>query len=134
MMFMNVVVGVFVSSAVRRASHFDQEQRHGVAEEIRLVMHTADGGIDDDTRDGKVSKDELTSFLASPFNTDKLASLGLEVPEVLAVFQLLAGNGKDGVDVDELSRGCARFTRPVRSVDIVPLLLNTKKVLYGMFA
>jgi len=123
-LFLNVVIGVFVDSAVRRSKKHEVENKYDEAKRFRNLLSQAEL----DSADGAVSKAEFLQFLNTPFGNEQLMSLGLEIAEALGVYELLDKEGKHIVNIDDLASACARFTQPSRSADNVSLLLALKKI------
>jgi len=124
LLFLNVVTGVFVNSAVQRSRKHEVENKTDEAENIRSLLRKAEL----ENADGLVSKEEFLKFLTSPYGKGQLMSLGLENAEALGIYELLDKENNKQVNIDELASGCARFTQPVRSADNVSILLAIKKI------
>jgi len=123
-LFMNVVTGVFVDSALKRAKRHEVENKYDEAEMFKCMLKKAELM----NVDSLVSKTEFLEFLKTPYGTDQLTALGLETAEALGIYELLDKDGKHNVNIDVLAGGCARFTQPVRSADSVAMHLAMKKI------
>jgi hypothetical protein len=124
LLFLNVVTGVFIDSALKRSKMHEVENKSDEADTIKDMLRKAEL----ENTDGLVSKEEFLAFLATPYGKEQLTMLGLENAEALGIYELLDKNGCHKLDIDELASGCSRFTQPMRCADHIALLLAVRKM------
>jgi len=121
--FLNAVTATFVESAFHTAKFHEKERNDLEAHKMKMALTLAD-----QDGDGTVTRDEFLKHLDSYEMKKTLDVLQLDRAEAVGIFELLDMNQSGVVQLDALTRGCERFTRPVRSVDSVAVLLASRRM------
>merc|ERR1712061_203548 len=86
-------------------------------------------GDADQDHSGMVTTEELEHLLENPRSRATFRNLGIHVSEARGLFTLLDADSSGAVDICELINGCTRVSGQARSVDVVTLLFENRKVL-----
>jgi len=121
--FLNAVTATFVESAFTTAKLHEKERNELESHKMKLALALAD-----QDGDGTVTREEFLKHLDTYDMKKTLEVLELDRAEVVGIFELLDMHQCGVVPLDALTRGCERFTRPVRSVDSVAVLLASRRM------
>jgi len=125
----NVLTGIFVehtqkvSRRDRDALTMEQRRKESnVAAQLRrLVMEM------DSNRDGKITWEELVSYLRDDKVATFLASIGLDIQDAEVFFKMLSDiSDSEEVDMDTFVHGCLRMKGNATSIDMQSLAYETK--------
>merc|ERR1712151_341896 len=107
---MNVVTGVFVSSAMAAA----EDEKHDI-----LLQQLSDLFFDlDMDGSGGVTAEEFQAHAQHPTMVTFLKRLDLCPADVNLVFSILDKDGSGEIDAEELVTGCLRLVVPTKSFDL----------------
>mmetsp|Transcript_21677 Transcript_21677/g.50684 ORF Transcript_21677/g.50684 Transcript_21677/m.50684 type:complete len:783 (+) Transcript_21677:100-2448(+) len=131
---MNVVTGVFVSTAIHVAQ---QDKESLIQEEIRnkewylkqmrQVFHEVDTN-----ESGTLSLEEFEEALQDERVVAYLNAMSLDFADVKTLFVLLDRDTNGTIDIDEFFAGCLRFKGEARSIDIAKLQYELEWVMYNL--
>eukprot|EP00927_Polykrikos_kofoidii_P021161 TRINITY_DN20127_c0_g1_i1.p1 TRINITY_DN20127_c0_g1~~TRINITY_DN20127_c0_g1_i1.p1 ORF type:complete len:700 (-),score=96.91 TRINITY_DN20127_c0_g1_i1:135-2234(-) len=128
----NVVTASFVESALLLAKKNEDDMKTHVSNELRFSLARELGFQEKQIT--SVTWEMMADFLRKPEITSQLIDLELDYSEVRDIFDLCDVTGTNTVNAAELSQACARFTRPVRCVDFLTILLTLRTILQECWA
>eukprot|EP00930_Biecheleria_cincta_P034132 TRINITY_DN23608_c0_g1_i2.p1 TRINITY_DN23608_c0_g1~~TRINITY_DN23608_c0_g1_i2.p1 ORF type:complete len:620 (+),score=123.57 TRINITY_DN23608_c0_g1_i2:31-1860(+) len=114
---MNVITGIFVSTAMKAAK--DDQDKIGIAflEELFDKM--------DERKTGKVGWDDFQKHLNTMHMQELFKSIDLDPSEADCVFKLLDLDGSGELQFSEFLNGCLRLRGPAKALDVLLLLRET---------
>jgi len=118
---LNVVTGVFVDSAVQSSTK-DQEDDF-VLRMRELYNKTNLNG------DGRLTWGAFELQLQKQDVAEYFQNVGINVSEAKSLFELLDVHDSGEIDADEFVMGCLRLRGPAKSVDLVTLMYDNKRML-----
>jgi len=133
---MNVVTGVFVSTAINVAQ---QDKDSLIQEEIRnkerylKQMRQVFREVDTN-QSGTLSMEEFEEALRDERVVAYLNAMDLDFTDVKTLFILLDRDTNGTIDIDEFFAGCLRFKGDAKSIDIAKLQYELEWVMYNIAA
>lgn len=128
---LNVVTGVFVSSAMEAAAadrdnviQEEMSRQNSYVNDIKRMFHEADKD-----RSGTVSASEFESHLNDNRVKAYFNALELDVTEARGLFRLLDLDESGHVDIDEFVVGCMRLKGQAKSIDVATLMYENKRMM-----
>eukprot|EP00931_Biecheleriopsis_adriatica_P081968 TRINITY_DN55338_c0_g1_i1.p1 TRINITY_DN55338_c0_g1~~TRINITY_DN55338_c0_g1_i1.p1 ORF type:complete len:301 (-),score=57.65 TRINITY_DN55338_c0_g1_i1:208-1089(-) len=125
-----IITAIFLKETMDAASR--DANMMTVEQEIKRTSdlnHLADlFNAADSSGDGELSSEEFNQFLKNPKVVAAFGSLELDLHEGIAMFHLL-DNGDGIVTFEEFVQGVSRLKGQARSLDVVALQVEMKKVL-----
>lgn len=127
---LNVVTGVFVENARNTALHDRDVQVHEQLYSQRMYNKSLLKIFDevDVDCDGRVSQEDLERHLGDEKVSAYLSSLGLTGVEARRLFKLLDVAEAGSVDAEEFVNGCMCLRGNAKTLDVVALMMEQKKI------
>jgi len=128
-----VITGVFLHETFKVAASDDElmiiqkqrlKKKH--SQKMRLLLEEADMG-----GDGKVGWFEFKNIMEEPRVKTWLSAMELDVRDIRAFFDML-DDGDHEIDLNELIDGVSRLKGNARSLDMVTLLYDTRRIITSM--
>jgi len=126
---LNVVIAIFVESALDSAHHYKDllitenlQQRQLFCKHLRSVFHAID--IDNS---GALEMDEVEQFLKDPTLNQYLQSIDVFPNDARALFRLLDTDGSGEIDLEEFTEGCLRLKGDAKSFDVHCMIYENKR-------
>lgn len=110
---MNVITGIFVSTAMHQASRAARDKDIGKAEDLFLQLNV--------DRDSTLRLDEFVDFVGSPQAERFLATQKIKKRDAELLFGLLDKDGSGDISMHEFISGCMQLKEQVRLVDVLYL-------------
>jgi len=85
-------------------------------------------GLLDTSGDGSVSWDELASIQDNPELRTWMQALDLDVYDLKGLFKMLDVDGNQSITLDELIESAPRIKGPAKSVDVLSVLAQIRKI------
>lgn len=127
---LNIITGVFVDTAIKSAqadrSEVIQEAVHKEDEAIKDVKAFFE--LTDLDKNGSLTLDELRVQLERQVMRKHLATLGVEVSDAISIFRLLDIDKSGEITMEEFVFGCMQMKGSARSVDMVSLIHEHKRL------
>jgi len=127
---LNVVTGIFVDSAMSSAMNDrntviqEEMMREGYyVNALKKIFAEADADAS-----GAMTQEEMCSYLADKRVQAYMHTLGMSVSEAQGLFHLLDIDSRGVIDVHEFIMGCLRLKGEAKSIDVVTLMYENKKV------
>merc|ERR1740121_432645 len=127
----NIITGIFVDVAIQGAQN-DREE--AISEELHSKKNTAwrlktiFKEADTDCS-GAITFEEFERHLSDRRVRAHLASLGLEVDKAEGLFRLLDMDDSGSIGLEEFVIGCMRLKGGAKSIDLVTLMYENKRLL-----
>merc|ERR1719464_1911837 len=126
---MNVLRGIFLHETFKVASSDDElmmmQQQRKVKKHVEKMQKLFAEA--DDSGDGYLSRSEFEEILSDPRVKSWLAAMELEVRDAELVFELV-DDGDHRISAEELVRGFARLKGTARSLDMVTVMHELRRV------
>merc|ERR1712232_1507639 len=119
----NTVVAMFVDSCLQAAGQVKIRSLHDARRHLSLGFNSANLA-----KDGEVTLTDFVGFLDNIHMREHLMAMELTLSEAKGIFHLLDADGKGRCDVHEVLYACEKFSRPVRSVDFVSVLVAIQRL------
>lgn len=128
---LNIITGMFVETAINSV-HNDRnevimEEMRAENSRVKKLKRIFDEA--DVEHRGLLRYAELDRILLDPKTHALLRSMGLEVDEAQGIYPLLDPTHKGEVSIEEFVVGCLRLLGGAKSVDLVTLLYENKKMM-----
>merc|ERR1719329_295761 len=138
---LNIVTGVFVENSTSMASQDldlviedKLESNEEVVRKLRDLFGEFEEVSGEFERSGCVTEEIFEKLLEHERMRVYFQAMGIEVDEAHGLFQLLDADSKGVVNLDEFVMGCLRLRGDARTVDVVTLMYENKRVISSVAA
>lgn len=131
---LNVLTGVFCDAAMKAAQADTQMRMDDMKDEARKCLKTlrrcfAEADTDSS---GFLSKSEFEAVVTHPTAHVEMESLGIDVEDATELFECLDPDRTNMISIDDFIFGCMKVKGGAKSVDIVTLLLDSRRLKSSM--
>jgi len=127
---LNIINGIFVDYAISSVQNDRDEVIHAqltsdesISRQLRDIFKQADCD-----GSGSLSLDELETHLSDPKVIKHFGLLGIEISEARSMFKLLDLSRSGNIGVDEFVFGCMRIKGAAKTVDLLTLMYENKRM------
>jgi len=127
---LNVLTGVFCDAAMQAAQkdrdnmiQAQMDDRNSMFQDLSKVFEIADKD-----HSGTMEQGEFKEMLKDEQILSTLAAIGIKASEAEGLFDLLDDDNSGQVDILEFVSGCVRINGEAKSVDLITLLYENKKI------
>eukprot|EP00439_Symbiodinium_sp_Y106_P012827 s3066_g1.t2 len=128
---LNVVTGVFVNTAIERASA-DKEIASLKALQKRNEQMQALQSVFEEMNQDRGSEQLKVEDIEAAVNVDKLdtvlESLGISTDDVKTLFSLIDADGSGSIDLQEFVSGCMQLHGPAKSMQMAKMSYENKRI------
>lgn len=128
---LNVVTGVFVNTAIERASA-DKEIASLKALQKRNEQMEALQSVFEEMNQERGSEQLKVEDIEAAVNVDKLdtvlESLGISTDDVKTLFSLIDADGSGAIDLQEFVSGCMQLHGPAKSMQMAKMSYENKRI------
>lgn len=130
---LNIVTGIFVNDAIEMTQldrevvmKFEQAKRKQTMQSLKGVFEQLTCGS------GTVTKKDFIASFEKPEIAGLLTYLGVEVSDSVGLFDALDVDGSKGLDLEEFVMGCMQLRGQAKTVDMVTLMRDNKRVVQNL--
>jgi len=127
---LNIVTGIFVNDAVEMTQRdrdvilrLENEKRREAIQSLKNIFAELDTGS------GVLTLEDFSASLETPQMAALLSCLGLDVTDTVGLFEALDMDGSDGLDIKEFVKGCMQLRGQAKTVDMVTLMRENKRLM-----
>lgn len=120
--FYNSITAMCVQGCLARVQRNELDTKSTESVKLAAVLSKTDKG-------SNCNWGQLNQNLDDPMVHGHLDRLGLDISDARGLCKLMSRGDKQPVNMGEFARACVKFTRTVRGVDFLPVLLANKRIL-----